>query len=128
MFTIFRWDFELYNVSVFAYQLLDEIYNFPLFRVDGLKMKNKKLEECLKKTKDFRISLKFIQDFINNCRLAKNEHVLLQSVPGHITDDIDIWTISDFVEIKNGVLPGRLQNIVKQCEEHIIKCQVICYL
>lgn len=111
-------------MSVFAYQLLDQIYSFPLFRVDDLNPNLYSRVKTLQQTKNVKIQLKFIQDFVNNCRLAIEEQSLLQKVPDHVTDDVDIWTIGEFLEVKNGELPGRLQNIVKQCEEHIVKCEV----
>ena len=109
---------------MFAYQLLDQITNFPLFRVNDLNPQLYTRVKSLQQTKNARIQLKFIKDFVKSCRFAVEEQTLLHNLPDHVTDDVDIWTMAEFLDVKNCEMLERLQKLVKNCENHIFKCEV----
>lgn len=121
-----KWDFSLYAVSSFSYKWLEQIWNLPLFHVGDLKPQLYEKAKPLKKAKDARMQLKFVQDFIQQCRFAEREKEYCNEIPNHWTDDVDIWSMTDFVDVKNNVFTERIQEIIKQLEQHIIKnnCEV----
>lgn len=121
-----KWDFTLYPVSNFAYKWLDQIWTFPLFHVSDLNAKLYQKVKLLSAAREARLQLKYVLDFIKECRFAANEKDALEKVPPHWIDDVDIWSMIDFINVKNAVFSTQIQEIIKQCEEHIIKnnCEV----
>lgn len=116
-----KWDFSLYPVSNFSYKWLDEIWGLPLFHVGDLNCKLYEKAKPLKRARDSRLQLKYIQDFIEQCRFAEKEQGYCKEIPSHWTDDVDIWSMTDFVDVKNSVFSERTQELVMRLEEHIVK-------
>jgi len=119
-----KWDFSLYPISNFAYKWLDQIMTPPLFHVRDL---NPKLYEKVKPlaiAREARLRLKYVEDFINMCRFATAEREFLSKLHYHWTDDVDIWSMSDFTSVKDNFFTARIQEIIKQCDNHIMKCEV----
>ena len=118
-----KWDFSLYPVSNFAYKWLDQIWNIPLFHVGDLKPQLYEKAKPLKRAREVRLQLKYLQSFIKQCRFAQMEQGYCKEISAHWTDDVDIWSMTDFVDIKNNVFSERIQEIIKRLEEHIVKNQ-----
>ena len=121
-----KWDFSLCPVSNFAYKWLDEIWNLPLFHVGDLNPQLYDKSKPLKRARDARLQLKYIQDFVEQCRFAEKEQGYCKEIPGHWTDDVDIWSMNDFMDVKNNVFSERIHEIISRLEEHIVKnnCEV----
>jgi run domain Beclin-1 interacting and cysteine-rich containing protein len=121
-----KWDFSLYAVSSFSYKWLEQIWNLPLFHVKDLKPLLYEKAKPLMKAKLARLQLKAVQEFIQQCRFAEQEKEHCKEIPVHWTDDVDIWSMTDFVDVKNSVFVERIQEIIKQLEQHILKnnCEV----
>lgn len=121
-----KWDFSLYAVSCFSYKWLDEIWNLALFHVGDLKPQLYDKAKPLLRAREARLQLKYVQDFIEQCRFAEMEQGYCKEIPAHWTDDVDIWSMTDFVDVKNNVFTERIQEIIKRLEEHIVKnnCEV----
>lgn len=119
------WDFKSYPVSVFSYRLLDQMYTYPLFYVPDLNpalyINNKTLLSALKK----RVHLRFVNDFVKTCRFAVREQVYFESIPEHITNDPDIWSLSDFIDVRNKSMQHSIDELIEKCEQHIFNC-VLC--
>ncbi|CRL05023.1 CLUMA_CG018127, isoform A [Clunio marinus] len=116
-----KWDFSLYPVSNFAYKLLNQIWNFPLFHIADIKPRLYEISKPLAKAREARLKLKFLQDFIEQCRFTDKEKEFFKEIPVHWTDDADIWSMMDFVDIRNNIFTERIQEIIKRLEEHILK-------
>lgn len=121
-----KFDFSLYPVSNFAYKWLEQIWNIPLFHVGDLKPQLYEKAKALAKARQARLQLTYIQDFIESCRFADQEKGYCKEIPDHWTDDVDIWSMTDFVDVKNNEFSERIQEIIKRLEEHVIKnkCEV----
>jgi len=121
-----KWDFTLYPVSNFAYKWLDQIWNLPLFHVSDLNPKLYQKVKSLTAAREARLQLKYVSDFIKECRFTEKEKELISAVPDYWIDDVDIWSVLDFMNVKNSTFSNSIQDIIKQCEDHIIKnnCEV----
>ncbi|CAO1342934.1 unnamed protein product [Diamesa tonsa] len=118
-----KWDYALYPVSVFAYRWLDQIWKLPLFRVIDL---NPKLYEKVKQlslARESRLQLKYLEDFISSCRFAIEEQAILQDLQDHWTEDVDIWSMNDFIDVKNNIFSTKVKTIIDHCEDHLTKTQ-----
>lgn len=113
-------------MSNFTYKWLDEIWNLPLFHVADLHRQLYEKAKPLMRAREARLQLKYIQDFIEQCRFAEKEQGYCKEIPAHWTDDVDIWSMTDFVDTKNNVFTERINEIIVRLEEHVIKhnCEV----
>jgi run domain Beclin-1 interacting cysteine-rich containing protein len=121
-----KWDFALHPVSNFAYKWLDQIWSLPLFHVSDLNPKLYQKAKNLSNAREARLQLKYVAQFINQCRFADKERDIIKASPSHWIDDVDIWSMTDFVAVKNSTYSSTIQEIISKCEEHIIKnnCEV----
>lgn len=66
-----RWDFTFHPVSSFAYHLLNDIATCPLYSLDHLNPELYVKVRVLQAARNIRVNLKYIRDFIVNCRFAE---------------------------------------------------------
>lgn len=52
---------------------------------------------------------------------VKNE---FESIPSYIHDDIDNWSMYDFVNVRNGTFVVQINTIIQKGEEHVFNCEV----
>lgn len=121
-----KWDFTPNSVSNFAYKWLDQIWNLPLFHVSDLNPKLYSKVKQLSSAREARLQLKYVLDFIKQCRFAENEQEAIKKIPTHWIEDVDIWSMHDFIDVKDGSFALRVLEVIKSCEDHIIKnnCEV----
>lgn len=145
LFTL-RWDFTFYPVCTFAYRLLNDINAIPLYRINHLNPKLYEKVRVLQVARNIRKNLKYIKDFIMNCRFAiewvfsTNDSVYdkcinhfnisfrmkgqMQNVAEHITSDLDSWSMADFISVRSGSFQKEKTDLIKRCEKHIYECEV----
>lgn len=139
-----RWDFTLHPVSVFSYRLLDQIWTFPVFRVSDLNAELYEKVRILRFAKLRRFHLKFVKDFITSCRFADelvfSSKILLfqlfeplvtysslslfDGIEKYLTNDTDLWSMTDFVAVRNGSFLKNITTIIAKCDEHIKECEL----
>lgn len=119
-----KWDFKRRSVSTFAYRLLDQMIGDPLFIINdlnpGLYRKAKQLEKC----RQLRLQLYFLKDFILLCRFAESLQEDFSREPTYIYTQVDIYSIQDLIEVKNGALLTRLSEIVNASLAHVEGCEL----
>lgn len=120
-----KWDFTKYYVSKFAYELLDHMYGDPLFNImdinSGLYKKSRQLDQ----TRDCRIKMFFLKDFVRTCRNAVTLQDEIEQYPSHIFCEPHVYSISDIVEVKNCEMLKKLQQLLMKCVNHVMQC-VLC--
>lgn len=52
---------------------------------------------------------------------VKNE---FNTIPSYIYDDIDNWSMNDFVNVRNGTFVTKVNTIIHKGEEHVFNCEV----
>ncbi|KAJ1519867.1 hypothetical protein ONE63_004109 [Megalurothrips usitatus] len=119
-----KWDFTRYPVSNFSYRLLDSMFMDPLFDVlthnSGLYRKARALDRCRK----FRLQLHYLKDLIFNCRFAKELQEVLEREPPYMFSEIDVYSMMDFEQVKQGELASRLQTLLALGNEHTSQCEL----
>nr|XP_029487827.1 run domain Beclin-1-interacting and cysteine-rich domain-containing protein isoform X2 [Oncorhynchus nerka] len=120
-----KWDFSKYYISNFARDLLGKIAGDPLFNPNdinsGLYKKNKALETV----RVLRVQLFHMKNLFKTCRLAKDVLDHFDSLPGHLTEDLHLFSLNDLSAVRNGVLPTRLRELLKLGSAHVAGC-VLC--
>ncbi|XP_034230440.1 run domain Beclin-1-interacting and cysteine-rich domain-containing protein isoform X2 [Thrips palmi] len=119
-----KWDFAGYPVSNFSYRLLESMYTDPLFNVavlnPALYRKAKSLDRC----KKLRQQLNFLKDLIFNCRFAKELQEVLEREPSYMFSEVDVYSMMDFEQVKQGRLASRLQTLYTLGNNHTSKCEL----
>ncbi|KAH8318270.1 hypothetical protein KR074_000719, partial [Drosophila pseudoananassae] len=118
------WDFRCYPVCSFAYKLIEQMYAFPLFHVPDLNEQLYKQKE-LAKARRRRVQLQAVKGFISNCRFAVREQAFFNAIPEHITQDPDMWSMCDFVDVQNKSMGRSIKELVVLSEHHVQSC-VLC--
>ncbi|KFB39668.1 AGAP013392-PA-like protein [Anopheles sinensis] len=121
---IHRWDFAALPVSVFAYRVLGDIWSTPLYRVNHLFPGLYSNVKMLRNVRQTRVNMKYVKDFIMNCRHSESLRSIFQEVPEYFTSDFDMWSMADFLAVKNGTLARILASIIARCEKHILSCEL----
>lgn len=119
-----RWDFSCHQVSVFAYRLLEQIWKIPLFRVPDLNKNLYGKVRALRFARTQRVQLKYISNFIKLCRFAEDAHKVIDKCPAYIIDDVDTWSMNDFVSVRNGSFSRDIHEIITTSERHVFDCEL----
>ncbi|XP_036970008.1 run domain Beclin-1-interacting and cysteine-rich domain-containing protein isoform X2 [Acanthopagrus latus] len=120
-----KWDFSKYYVSNFARDLLSKIAGDPLFNPNdinsGLYKKNKSLEAV----RVLRVRLFHMKNLFKTCRFAKEVLDQFDSLPGHLTEDLHLFSLNDLTAVRNGDLAPRMKELLKLGTMHVEGC-VLC--
>ncbi|NXB46393.1 RUBIC protein, partial [Leucopsar rothschildi] len=119
-----KWDFSKYYVSNFSKDLLSKIWSDPLFNVQAINPGLYQRVKALNQVRLLRIQLFHMKNMFKTCRLAKDLLDSFDTVPGHLTEDLHLYSLSDFSAIKKGDLMPRLTELLKAGSLHIDKCML----
>ncbi|XP_078046287.1 run domain Beclin-1-interacting and cysteine-rich domain-containing protein rubicon isoform X1 [Augochlora pura] len=119
-----KWDFNRYPVSNFSYRLLDQMALDPLFQINDLNPSLYKRIKQLDRMRLLRTQLFSFKDFLFTCRFATSVQEVLKKEPNYIISDPHVYSIQDLIQVKYGILPIRLQELVELCHMHIIGCEL----
>ncbi|NXB72353.1 RUBIC protein, partial [Donacobius atricapilla] len=119
-----KWDFSKYCVSNFSKDLLSKIWSDPLFNVQAINPALYQKVKALNQVRLLRIQLFHMKNMFKTCRLAKDLLDSFDTVPGHLTEDLHLYSLSDFIAIKKGDLMPRLTELLKAGSLHIDKCML----
>lgn len=50
---------------------------------------------------------------------------LFAALASHIGDDDDIWSMADFMAVKNGTFVKEIDALIQKCEMHVFDCEVL---
>lgn len=45
-------------------------------------------------------------------------------IPAYIYDDVDNWTMSDFIDVRNGTFLKIINEMILKGEQHVYNCEV----
>ncbi|NWW36373.1 RUBIC protein, partial [Panurus biarmicus] len=119
-----KWDFSKYYVSNFSKDLLSKIWSDPLFNMQAINPALYQKVKALNQVRLLRIQLFHMKNMFKTCRLAKDLLDSFDTVPGHLTEDLHLYSLSDFSAIKKGDLMPRLTELLKAGSLHIDKCML----
>ncbi|NWY50361.1 RUBIC protein, partial [Chionis minor] len=119
-----KWDFSKYYVSNFSKDLLSKIWSDPLFNVQDINPALYRKVKSLNQVWLLRIQLFHMKNMFKTCRLAKDLLDSFDAVPGHLTEDLHLYSLSDLSATKKGELVPRLMELLKAGSLHIEKCML----
>ncbi|XP_042903815.1 run domain Beclin-1-interacting and cysteine-rich domain-containing protein isoform X1 [Parasteatoda tepidariorum] len=124
-YILWKWDFTKYYVSKFAWDLLDNMFNDPLFNIEATNPKLYKKVRALDLCLNYRMQLFYLKDFMKTCRKAELVQVTLEAQNQHILYDPNIYSLSDLIQVKNGEMLKHVKMLTNYCIEHVNKC-ILC--
>ncbi|NWH74561.1 RUBIC protein, partial [Piaya cayana] len=119
-----KWDFSKYYVSNFSKDLLSKIWSDPLFNVQDINPALYRKVKALNQVWLLRIQLFHMKNMFKTCRLAKDLLDSFDAVPGHLTEDLHLYSLSDLSATKKGDLVPRLTELLKAGSLHVEKCML----
>ncbi|NXC77042.1 RUBIC protein, partial [Anhinga anhinga] len=119
-----KWDFSKYCVSNFSKDLLSKIWSDPLFNVQDINPALYRKVKSLNQVWLLRIQLFHMKNMFKTCRLAKDLLDSFDAVPGHLTEDLHLYSLSDLSATKKGDLVPRLTELLKAGSLHVEKCML----
>lgn len=119
-----RFDFSCHPVSVFAYRLLEQIWKVPLFHVPDLNKELYGKVRALRLARQRRLQLKYITDYIRQCRFADDARQVVDKCPPYYVDDVDVWSVNDFIAVRNGAFVKDIQRYITVGEQHVYNCEL----
>ncbi|XP_062279984.1 run domain Beclin-1-interacting and cysteine-rich domain-containing protein isoform X2 [Scomber scombrus] len=122
---LMKWDFSKYYVSNFARDLLSKIAGDPLFNPNDINSGLYKKFKALEAVRVLRMQLFHMKNLFKTCRFAKEALDQFDSLPGHLTEDLHLFSLNDLTSVRNGELAPRLKELLKLGTMHVAGC-VLC--
>lgn len=119
-----KWDFTRCAVSNFSYRLLDQMSSDPLFNIDALNPALYKKVHILEKTRQLRLQLFYIKDFLFTCRFAQELQECLRREPTYLLTEPEVYSLQDLIQVKSGELVNRLKLYMHNGLMHVANCQL----
>ncbi|XP_076974150.1 run domain Beclin-1-interacting and cysteine-rich domain-containing protein isoform X3 [Tamandua tetradactyla] len=120
-----KWDFSKYYVSNFSKDLLSKIWNDPLFNVQDINSALYRKVKLLNQVRLLRIQLYHMKNMFKTCRLAKELLDSFDTVPGHLTEDLHLYSLNDLTITRKGELGPQLAELTRAGAAHVEQC-VLC--
>lgn len=121
-----KWDFTRCPVSNFSYRLLDQMMSDPLFRISDLNPSLYRKVKQLERTRQLRLQLYYMKDFIFTCRFAdelqQKLKETLKKAPNYLLTDVEVFSMSDLQQVRTGVMTNHFRDLFLSCKHHVDEC------
>ncbi|XP_051977277.1 run domain Beclin-1-interacting and cysteine-rich domain-containing protein isoform X1 [Xyrauchen texanus] len=120
-----KWDFSKSYVSNFARDLLAKIAGDPLFNPNDINSGLYKKVKALDIVRALREQLNHMKNLLKTCRLAKEVLDQFDTLPGHLTEDLHLFSLDDLTAVRSGSLAPKLRDLLRLGSSHVSDC-VLC--
>ncbi|RXM29287.1 Run domain Beclin-1 interacting and cysteine-rich containing protein [Acipenser ruthenus] len=117
-----KWDFSKYYLSNFSRDLLAKIWGDPLFNVQDINSALYRKVKALEQVQLLRMQLVHMKNMFKTCRLARELLEQFDREPGHLTEDLHLYSLSDLSAVRKGELSPRLRELVRLGAAHVHSC------
>ncbi|XP_074073198.1 protein associated with UVRAG as autophagy enhancer isoform X2 [Macrotis lagotis] len=121
---LMNWDFRKYHVSKFSKHLLDSIWHQPLFNLRYISHNLYAKAKELDRVREIQEKLVQIKKLLKTCRFAESILKDFEQVPGHLTNELHLFSLDDLVKIKKGQLAAVLRVLLKASLVHVDSCEL----
>ncbi|XP_018328624.1 pleckstrin homology domain-containing family M member 3 isoform X2 [Agrilus planipennis] len=120
---VHNWDFKKYSVSKKAEEYVNEFKEMPTINMKTLNPSIYSAVSDMAKLQKLRVQLNYLRDYLFTCHEPIIEE--LKSKIGsreYMYEHIHQYAISDLLEVTNGALAQRIQEVVDFGKQHVLSC------
>ncbi|XP_028447260.1 protein RUBCNL-like isoform X2 [Perca flavescens] len=118
------WDFGRYPVSDFSKQLLESVWQQPLFDLTCVgKTLYSRVKE-LEKFRELQDQLIGIKKLLTACRLSGRVMAEFEQLPAHLTEQPHLFSMEDLLRVKKGQLMALARALLHSAIDHVENCEL----
>uniref|UniRef100_A0A3B4ZUZ5 Rubicon like autophagy enhancer n=1 Tax=Stegastes partitus TaxID=144197 RepID=A0A3B4ZUZ5_9TELE len=118
------WDFGRCSVSDFSKQLLDSVWNQPLFDLNCVgKTLYGRVKE-LDRFRELQEQLLGIKKLLKTCRFSGSVLAEFGQLPAHLLEKLHLFSMDDLFRVKKGQLLLQARNLLHSAIDHVENCQL----
>ncbi|XP_078118823.1 protein associated with UVRAG as autophagy enhancer isoform X2 [Sander vitreus] len=118
------WDFGRYPVSDFSKQLLESVWQQPLFDLTCVgKTLYSRVKE-LEKFRELQDQLMGIKKLLTACRLSGRVMAEFEQLPAHLTEQPHLFSMEDLLRVKKGQLMAQARVLLHSAIDHVENCEL----
>ncbi|XP_049341105.1 protein associated with UVRAG as autophagy enhancer isoform X2 [Astyanax mexicanus] len=119
-----RWDFGRYPVSSFSKQLLDSIWEQPLFKLSAVAKNLYSQAKELQRFRELQEQLISIKKLLKACRLSEGILSDFQQLPSHLTEELHLFSMDDLFRVKRGQIFPTAKAMLRTAAAHVEVCEL----
>ncbi|KAF1383027.1 hypothetical protein PFLUV_G00149980 [Perca fluviatilis] len=118
------WDFGRYPVSDFSKQLLESVWQQPLFDLTCVgKTLYSRVKE-LEKFREVQDQLIGIKKLLTACRLSGRVMAEFEQLPAHLTEQPHLFSMEDLLRVKKGQFMAQARALLHSAIDHVENCEL----
>ncbi|KAM4557837.1 protein associated with UVRAG as autophagy enhancer [Odontesthes bonariensis] len=118
------WDFSKYSVSDFSKQLLESVWQQPLFDLTSVGRKLCSKVKELDKFRELQEQLMGIKKLLKVCRLSGRVLAEFEQLPVHLMDQPLVFSMDDLLRVKKGQLVPSVRAVLHSAIDHVESCEL----
>ncbi|XP_052420406.1 protein associated with UVRAG as autophagy enhancer isoform X2 [Carassius gibelio] len=119
-----NWDFARYPVCHFSKQLLDSIWQQPLFRLTSVAKNLYSQAKELQRFRELQEQLVSIKKLLSACRLSAGVLDEFEQLPAHLIQELHLFSMHDLIGVKKGQLCTIAKALIQSAVTHIDICEL----
>ncbi|GAA6102334.1 protein associated with UVRAG as autophagy enhancer isoform X1, partial [Tachysurus ichikawai] len=119
-----HWDFGRYPVCQFSKQILESIWEKPLFKITDVAKNLYSQAKELQKFKEIQEQLLSIKKLLRTCRLSKGVLAEFQQLPTYLSEELHLFAMNDLIMIKRGQLVTTAKAVMRSATNHVEACEL----
>uniref|UniRef100_A0A671S307 Rubicon Homology domain-containing protein n=1 Tax=Sinocyclocheilus anshuiensis TaxID=1608454 RepID=A0A671S307_9TELE len=119
-----NWDFARYPVCHFSRQLLDSIWQQPLFKLTSVAKNLYSQAKELQRFRELQEQLVSIKKLLRACRLSAGVLDEFEQLPAHLIQELHLFSMHDLIRVKKGQLCTIAKALMQSAVAHIDICEL----
>ncbi|XP_073702409.1 protein associated with UVRAG as autophagy enhancer [Garra rufa] len=119
-----NWDFTRHPVCHFSRQILDSIWQQPLFKLTSVAKKLYSQAKELQRFRELQEQLISIKKLLSTCRLSTGVLDEFEQLPAHLMQELHLFSMDDLIRVKKGQLCTIAKALMQSAIIHINICEL----
>ncbi|KAF4109101.1 protein associated with UVRAG as autophagy enhancer isoform X2 [Onychostoma macrolepis] len=119
-----NWDFARYPVCHFSRQLLDSIWQQPLFKLTKVAKNLYSQAKELQRFRELQEQLISMKKLLSTCRLSAGVLDEFEQLPAHLMQELHLFSMHDLIRVKKGQLCTIAKALMQSAVAHIDICEL----
>ncbi|XP_077071376.1 protein associated with UVRAG as autophagy enhancer [Siphateles boraxobius] len=119
-----NWDFARYPVCHFSRQLLDSIWQKPLFKLTSMAKNLYSQAKELQHFRELQEQLISIKKLLSTCRLSAGVLDEFEQLPAHLMQELHLFSMDELIRVKKGQLCTIAKAVLQSAVAHTDLCEL----